>query len=116
MGDLNRLVYGIFLMLIAQVLTFYQMQGPLKFESFKNNYWLVILMGIPLSMLYVESIWQIVTFYNGLVWPGRLIGFGVGVIVFALLSHYIFNETFTTKTIICLVLSFFIILIQIFWK
>jgi multidrug transporter EmrE-like cation transporter len=113
---MNRLLYGIFLMLVAQILTFYQIQGPLKFESFKNNYWLVILMGIPLSMLYVESIKQIVTHYNGLVWPGRLIGFGVGVIVFAFLSYYIFNENFTTKTIICLVLSFFIILIQIFWK
>jgi len=116
MGDLSRLIYGIFLVLIAQILTFYQLQGPLKFESFKNNYWLVVLMGIPLSMLYIESIRQIFTFYNGLVWPGRLICFCISVIVFTILSYYIFNETLTTKTIICLVLSLFIILIQIFWK
>lgn len=113
---MKNLLYGIFLMVIAQILTFYQIQGPLKIAFFKNNYWFAILMGIPLSILYVESVKQIVTYYDGLVWPGRLIGFGVGVIVFGIFSYYVFNETLTTKTLLCLLLSLGIIAIQHFWK
>jgi len=45
-----------------------------------------------------------------------LIGFAVGVIVFAVLSHFVMKEPFSLKTIICLVLASAILIIQIFWK
>jgi hypothetical protein len=54
--------------------------------------------------------------FDGQVWPGRLIGFAVGAIVFALLSHFIMDEPFSTKTITCLFLAGGILGIQIFWK
>jgi len=110
------LLIGTLLMLFAQILTFYQLQGQLKYEWFKNHYWVVVLMGIPISIMYMESVRQIITHYGGLLWPSRIIGFGVGVVVFAFLSQLLFGETLTTKTTICLILSAVIILIQIFWK
>ena len=103
-------------MLLAQILTFYQLQGQLKYQWFKDNYWVIVLMGIPISMMYMESVRQIITHYGGLLWPSRLIGFGIGVVVFAILSQLLFGESLTTKTMVCLILSGVIILIQIFWK
>jgi len=110
------LLIGMLLMLLAQILTFYQFQGQLKYQWFKDNYWVIVLMGIPISMMYMESVRQIITHYGGLLWPSRLIGFGIGVVVFAILSQLLFGENLTTKTIVCLILSGVIILIQIFWK
>ena len=110
------LLIGMLLMLLAQILTFYQLQGQLKYQWFKDNYWVIVLMGIPISMMYMESVRQIITHYGGLLWPSRLIGFGIGVVVFAILSQLLFGENLTTKTIVCLILSGVIILIQIFWK
>lgn len=110
------LLIGMLLMLLAQILTFYQLQGQLKYQWFKDNYWVIVLMGIPISMMYMESVRQIITYYGGLLWPSRLIGFGIGVVVFAILSQLLFGENLTTKTMVCLILSGVIILIQIFWK
>ena len=110
------LLIGMFLMLLAQILTFYQLQGQIKYQWFKDNYWVIVLMGIPISMMYMESVKQIINYYGGLLWPSRLIGFGIGVVVFAILSQLLFGENLTTKTMVCLILSGVIILIQIFWK
>ena len=110
------LFIGMFLMLLAQILTFYQLQGQLKYQWFKDNYWVIVLMGIPISMMYMESVRQIINYYGGLLWPSRLIGFGIGVVVFAILSQLLFGENLSTKTMVCLILSGVIILIQIFWK
>jgi hypothetical protein len=103
-------------MVLAQILTFYQLQGPLKLDWFKNNYWVVVLMGIPISMMYMLSTKYFVEAYNGLIWPSRVIGFGIGVVVFTIMAQVMFNETLNTKTIVCLALALCIILVQLFWK
>ena len=110
------LLVGIMLGFLAQIFTFFQLQGSLKYDWFKNNYWLVVLMGIPISMLYMTSVKHFVDAYNGLIWPSRIIGFGIGVIVFTIMAQLLFGEPLTTKTIACLILSLGIILVQLFWK
>ena len=72
--------------------------------------------GIPISILLIYFTKYCAIAFDGQVWPGRLIGFAVGAIVFALLSHFIMNEEFNTKTIICLCLAVAILSVQILWK
>jgi multidrug transporter EmrE-like cation transporter len=112
MNLLKGFIYG----LLAQVLTFFQLQGQMKIEWFKNNTFLVACMGIPISLLFMYSVKNFVTAYDGQIWPSRLIGFGIGVIVFTIMSHYMFREPLTPKTLTCLSLGVGIILIQILWK
>lgn len=112
MNLLKGFIYG----LIAQILTFLQLQGQMKIEWFKNNTLLVACMGIPISLLFMYSVKHMVLAYDGQIWPSRLIGFGIGVVVFSVMSHYMFKEPFTPKTLVCLGLGLGIILIQIFWK
>jgi multidrug transporter EmrE-like cation transporter len=112
MNLLKGFIYG----LLAQVLTFFQLQGQMKIEWFKNNTFLVACMGIPISLLFMHSVKNFVTAYDGQIWPSRLIGFGIGVIVFTIMSHYMFREPLTPKTLTCLSLGVGIILIQILWK
>jgi multidrug transporter EmrE-like cation transporter len=114
--DVVKLIIGIIFGIIAQIIIFFQLQGQMKFDWFKDHYWLVVLMGIPASMFFMFSVKNMVIAYGGQMWPSRLIGFAVGAIVFTCLSWYVFNEPITTKTIICLILSFVILGIQLFIK
>ena len=114
--DKEKLIIGIVFGMFAQIFTFLQLQGPIKYDWFKNHYWLVVLMGIPISMLYMYSVKNMVGAYGGQMWPSRLIGFSIGAIVFSYLSWYLFNEPLTLKTIICLFLATLILMVQIFIK
>lgn len=110
------LLKGFFYGLIAQVITFMQLQGQMKYSILKNNTWFVVLLGLPISYLFMISVKHFVAAYDGQIWPSRLIGFGIGVVVFGLMSHWLFKEPFTLKTLICLGLGSLIVLIQILWK
>ena len=110
------LLKGFFYGLIAHVITFMQLQGQMKYSILKNNTWFVVLLGLPISYLFMISVKHFVAAYDGQIWPSRLIGFGIGVVVFGLMSHWLFKEPFTLKTLICLGLGSLIVLIQILWK
>jgi multidrug transporter EmrE-like cation transporter len=112
MNLLKGFIYG----LIAQIVTFLQLQGQLRYSILKNNTWFVVLLGLPISYLFMISVKHFVAAYDGQIWPSRLIGFGIGVVVFSLMSHWLFKEPFTLKTLICLGLGSLIVLIQILWK
>ena len=110
------LLIGIVFGFLAQIATFFQLQGSLRYEWFKNNYWFAVLMGIPISMLFMESVKQMVTAYGGQLWPSRLIGFSIGAIVFTWLSWWLFKEPVTMKTMVSLLFAIGILGVQIFWK
>ena len=112
MNLLKGFIYG----LIAQVITFLQLQGQLKYDILKNNTWFVVLLGLPISYLFMISVRHFVDAYDGQIWPSRIIGFGIGVVVFTLMSHWLFKEPLTPKTLVCLGLGTLIVLIQIIWK
>ena len=114
--NVGKLIIGIVFGILAQIITFFQLQGQMKYDFLKNNLWFTAFLGVPISLLFMFSVRNLVTAYNGEMWPSRLIGFGIGVIVFAIMSHYMFKEPFTPKTIVCIGLGVTIILIQILWK
>ena len=113
---MSKLVIGILLCVIAQIFVFIQVQGSLKYQLFKDYKWLVILMSIPISWIFIESVKYIYDWSDGQLWPSRLIGFSVGIIVFTIMSFLLFGEGISMKTGTCLILSVIILIIQIFWK
>jgi multidrug transporter EmrE-like cation transporter len=82
----------------------------------KNNPFIVSFLGIPIAYLFLLSVKHMVSYYDGQLWPSRLIGFGIGMVIFIIMSKIWFNEDLSAKTLVCLALSTLIILIQIFWK
>lgn len=109
-----NLFYGVLYGILAQIITFLQLQGNVKWNWFDKYPIPILLSSIPLTWLYIKSVENLVTAFGGELWPSRLIGFGVGVIVFTLMSHFIFNEVIGLKTIICLLLALCIILVQLY--
>ena len=43
------IIKGFIFGLLAQILTFLQLQGQMKYDLLKNNIWLTAIMGIPIS-------------------------------------------------------------------
>lgn len=116
MINTRALLIGMFVGFLAQIATFFQLQGSIKYEWLKNHYWITVLMGIPISMLFIYSVKNMIIAFDGQMWPSRLIGFSIGAIVFSWLSWSVFNEPMTIKTVICLVLAVTILLVQLFIK
>jgi hypothetical protein len=111
-----NLFYGVLWGVVGQILTFLQLQGNVKWNWMQRYPISTLLMSIPMAYCYIKSVEYLVKAYNGELWPSRMIGFGVGIIIFYVMSIILFGETISTKTFVCLLLAIAIILVQIFWK
>ena len=113
----KELLVGVFWFLMAHLVTFYQLNGQFfKTDWFRNNEWVVACAGVIISFFYIWGTKYAVSGFGGLLWPARFIGFGVGMIIYAMLVNYHFGETLTTKTIVSLCLALVLICVQVLWK
>tara|TARA_Y100001937_G_scaffold73739_1_gene100313 strand:- start:79 stop:432 length:354 start_codon:yes stop_codon:yes gene_type:complete len=111
---MNKLVISILLLLISNLAAWWQLQGQILFKGSKfwdNPYWMSIV-GIPIGFLFW---WATKLSYEhfGYTWNIRMMGFGVGTIVFGICSFFFLKEIPTLKTAICILLAIAIILIQV---
>lgn len=114
--DISKILLATFFMILGQIGSFMQLQGSIKYGWSEKYLWLLLLSGIPISWLYIKSVNLYVQGFGGQIWPSRLIGFGLGVVIFTILSSVLFQEHLNLKTVISLILAFTIVAIQIFWK
>ena len=99
---------------ITNIFAWFQLNG----QFLKNGpEWLkskvfVFIIGAPIGLaLWYATKWSYEHF--GFTWNIRLIGFGIGTLVFGAMSWALLDEIPTLKTIICLLLALSIVLIQV---
>lgn len=111
----KSIILAILLYAIGQLMVWFQSNGQFFWEFFKKNPILISFIGIPVSYIFIKATSMS---YDGFgqLWPGRMIGFATGVIIFAILSWSIMGENISLKTGACLLLSVAIIYIQLFVK
>jgi hypothetical protein len=113
---MNKLLAGIFYGILGQVFSFMQLQGSIKYGWYQKYPIIILLSSIPAAWFYIKSVEHLVGWAGGELWPSRLIGFGIGIIIFVVLSLILFKEPITLKTLTCLLLAVSILLVQMFWK
>ena len=113
---MKNLFIALLCIVLGQSISFIQLQGQFINEWMRKNMWASVLLGLPISWLLIMFTKYCKEAFDGQIWPGRLIGFAIGAIVFSVMAHFIFNEAFTTKTLVCLTLAATILGIQLFWK
>jgi hypothetical protein len=114
---MNNLTLAVTLFLIGQTLIWFQTNGQFKWEWFANNILLLsVVGGTIISYTFILGTKYAVQHFDGLLWPGRFLGFALGISSFAILSYYFLGEGITWKTAKSLTLSVCIISIQLFWK
>jgi len=114
---MSKLVAAFCLFFLGQTMIWVQTNGQFVWPWFKRHPLAVsVLFGTTISYILIYGTKFIVEHYDGLLWPGRFIGFGTGIISFAFLTWWLLGEGITLKTIISLMLAFSLIGIQLFWK
>jgi len=116
MIDAKSLAIGIVFFLGAHILTWFQLNGQFFSNWFVKHNWFVVLCGIPISYLFIYETKYAYLAFDGLIWPGRFIGFSIGMLIFAILASQIMGEGLTNKTIVSLILCFFLVGVQVLWK
>jgi len=111
-----KLLLGLLFFLGAHLVTWFQLNGQFIWNWFEKNTFLLAICGVPISYLYIYGTKYTVQHFEGVMWPARFIGFGVGILVYALFVGIFFKEGITLKTLTSLLLSLSLIFIQVFWK
>ena len=112
------LALGVFWFLMAHLVTFYQLNGQFfkTTDWFRKNEIILAICGIIISFFYIWGTKYTVEAMDGLLWPARFIGFGIGMFQYALFVSYYFQEGINIKTWVSLFLCLILISIQVFWK
>ena len=115
--DYNKIFLTCLIFLFNNILIWYQLNSQLVWQWAKGNTAILLscLMGVPISYLFIVGTKYGYAGFNNVLWGQRLMGFGLGIVVFALCTWFFLNEGITTKTIVSLSLAFTLVLIQIFW-
>ena len=116
MSKITALILCLVIFFTVQVITWFQLNRQFVWPWFKNNVFLLCLMGVPISWLYIEATRMGFIAFDGLIWPGRLLGFAMGILTFAICANMFMGEGLNTKTIISLILATILTFIQVFWK
>ena len=111
-----NLLIGVIYVFIAQILTFLQLQGNIKYHIYDKYPFWTLAASIPIAWFYIKSVERIVEWYNGEIYQSRLIGFSIGIFVFAIMAWTMFNEPILPRTAISLMLAFAILIIQLYWR
>lgn len=117
LSNVNHFTMGLLYMILGQILVWFQTNSQFLWPKAKD-YTLAISMtgGVIISYLFIKGVGFIAESQGGEVWASRIIPSATGTVIFALMTWMLLGQGITPKTAVCLVLSFTIIAIQIFWK
>ena len=110
---MTKLTLAVIILAISNILAWFQLNTQFMTNSkfWNNPYWMGVV-GIPIGTLFFIAS-KLSYEHFGFTWNIRMIGFGVGTIMFGIMSYIFLNEVPTIKTIICILLAIAIILIQV---
>ena len=115
--DYHKLAIACASKLVGQINVWFGTNSQLVWKWWSNKPMLAaVLFGVPATICFWYGTKYAFEAMNEL-WGPRFLGFGMSYVSFPILTWWLLNESmFTTKTMICVLLSFMIMAIQIFWK
>lgn len=114
---MRGLITGMLLFLTGQTLIWFQTNSQFLYPWAKRNPLLIAAVGgTIISYMFIRATAYIAIYYDGAIWPGRFIGFSMGITSFAFLTWYFMGEGVNMKTFVSLGLATALILVQLLWK
>ncbi len=80
---MNNLVVGVLWGVVGQVLSFIQLQAGIKWGWTQKYGILLMFLGLPISWAFMKSVQNFIVAFDGSIYESRILGFLVGIIVFA---------------------------------
>ena len=112
----SSVAIGLLLYFVTHIIIWFQVNGQFVWPWAKANPWLMSILGLPISYVLIIATKYIVAGFDGLLWPGRLVGFGSGMIVMAVLTWGFMGEGINLKTLTSLILATGLVCVQVFWR
>ena len=118
MNELNwkLVLLGAFYTFLAQLRAWLQHNLQFKFPQYGPNWWGWYVAAIPITWLFLTATKLTVEAFDGSIWANRFMGFSIGIIIYAILTQLVFNQTLTPKILVQILLAFLIICVQTLWK
>ncbi len=112
-----KLALGFALCCLGHIFAWFQLNSQFAWEWWRDRpIFTVCLYAVPTGLSFLYGAKLIVGEVEE-VWSARLLAFAASYLIFPFLTWWILNESpFTTKTMICIFLSFMIIAVQLFWN
>jgi len=108
----KEILYCILILFFVQIAVWFQLNAQVRWDWFKDNYWLMSLVGVPISYALMYSTKYGYTGFGEL-WPIRLMGFAVGMVIFPFNTYMVLGEGITLKTGLSITLAGIIMLLQL---
>ena len=112
----KELLYTFLTFITVQSAVWFQTNGQFIWSWFKDHPFILSLFGIPISLGYIWGTKFAFAAFEGTLWPGRLLGFAMGIISFTILTNHFMGEGISYKVIVSLLLETDLVLIQVFWN
>jgi hypothetical protein len=107
------IIASLLIFFLAQAIAWIQINGQFIWPWMKDHMLAVSLLGIPISYLLMLATNYAYVGMDGKIWPGRLLAFAMGILVFTIFTAIFLKEGMTLKTVISLILSFILIGLQL---
>jgi hypothetical protein len=105
-----------FLFIFAQAGAWLQHNLQFKYPKLGPEWWGWYVASIPITWLFLKSTQLGVTGFGGSVWANRFLGFVVGMLVYAVLTQWFFDQEMTRKVWIQMALCVSILFVQFYMK
>jgi len=104
------------LFLLGQGIVWVQTNGPLLWQWARDYRGWLILLGAPITWIFMIATEWVVKGFDGAFWPGRFMSFTSGILIFSIMTYLFRDEGINLKTAVSLCLAFALIIVQLFWK
>ena len=103
---------AVFILFGVQIVVWFQLNGQLVWKWFRDNPFYLALLGVPISLLLIQTTKIGFPAFGDQIWPIRLLGFATGMISFPIITYLMLGEGLTMRTTISILLSMVIMFLQ----
>lgn len=111
-----KLLIAILLLSFVYIIGWYQLHGQFINQWFLKWQPILIILSIPTTYVSIKAIKLVNEYFEGKIWPNRILTFTIGIILFTTLTTYHFNEKLSLKTLTLISLCGLIVFLQIVWR
>ena len=111
-----NLALGLIYFLVGQTVVWFTTNAQFYNKWAEDKPIIMTMIAAPVTYLFILGTKHCAVHFDGMLWPGRFIGFAMGMIAFTILTSSIMGESVNVKTVISLILAVILVCIQIFWK
>lgn len=107
------IIASLALFFLAQALAWLQINGQFVWPWMKDHRVLISLLGVPISYLLMVATDFAYEGMDGKIWPGRLLAFAMGMLVFTIFTNVFLGEGINLKAGISLGLATILLILQL---